>query len=139
MISSSLPARSKLDPSVKGRSRSSTAKPNSSTQLVRRSTGPLAVAPTLEHFDLIALTFQALSDATRLRIIWALAAGEQSVTQLVLSLGVSQPAVSHHLRMLRNLRLVKVRRSGRHSNYVLDDGHIDRLLKEALAHVEEFL
>jgi DNA-binding transcriptional ArsR family regulator len=99
----------------------------------------LAVAPTLEHFDLIALTFQALSDATRLRIIWALAAGEQSVTQLVLSLGVSQPAVSHHLRMLRNLRLVKVRRSGRHSNYVLDDGHIDRLLKEALAHVEEFL
>ena len=52
---------------------------------------------------------------------------------------MSQPAVSHHLRTLRNLRLVKVRRAGRTSFYTLDDEHIDRLLREGIEHVEDLL
>jgi DNA-binding transcriptional ArsR family regulator len=52
---------------------------------------------------------------------------------------MSQPAVSHHLRTLRNLRLVRVRREGRISHYSLDDAHIDSLLREGINHVEDLL
>jgi ArsR family transcriptional regulator len=52
---------------------------------------------------------------------------------------MSQPAVSHHLRTLRNLRLVKVRRDGRTSFYSLDDDHINLLLKEGIEHVEDLM
>jgi DNA-binding transcriptional ArsR family regulator len=52
---------------------------------------------------------------------------------------MSQPAVSHHLRTLRNLKLVKFRREGRETHYSLDDEHIERLLKEGIEHVEDFL
>jgi DNA-binding transcriptional ArsR family regulator len=94
---------------------------------------------SLRRFDLLAETFQALGDPSRLRIVWTLSHGELSVTAVTRILGMSQPAVSHHLRMLRNLKLVKVRRSGRTIFYSLDDEHIDRLLQEGMRHVEDFL
>lgn len=96
-------------------------------------------SPSLEHFELLALTFQALSDPTRLQLIWRLRQGDKSVTQLGEYLGVSQPAVSHHLRMLRTLRLVRVKKVGRVSQYSLDDEHISNLLQEGLIHVKELL
>jgi DNA-binding transcriptional ArsR family regulator len=52
---------------------------------------------------------------------------------------MSQPAVSHHLRTLRNMKLVSVRRDGRTSFYRLDDEHIERLLKEGIEHVKELM
>ena len=90
-------------------------------------------------FFLLAETFQALGDASRVQIIWALAQGELCVGDIAELLEMSQPAISHHLRMLRNLRLVKVRRDGRTSFYSLDDKHIERLLKEGIEHVEDLI
>ncbi|MBU6375514.1 MAG: helix-turn-helix domain-containing protein [Bdellovibrionales bacterium] len=92
-----------------------------------------------ELFTLLASTFQALGDSSRVQIVWALSKGEFSVGDIAVLLEMSQPAVSHHLRMLRNLRLVKVRRSGRTSFYSLDDDHITRLLHEGIEHVEDLL
>lgn len=90
-------------------------------------------------FLLLAETFQALGDSSRVQIVWALSKGELCVGDLAGLLEMSQPAVSHHLRTLRNLKLVRVRRDGRTSYYSLDDQHIDRLLKEGIEHVEDLL
>ena len=90
-------------------------------------------------FLLLAETFQALGDSSRIQIVWALSKGELCVGDLAELLSISQPAVSHHLRMLRNLHLVHVRRSGRTSYYSLDDIHINRLLKEGIEHVEDLI
>ena len=91
-------------------------------------------------FLLLAETFQALGDSSRVQIVWALSQGsELSVGKIAEILDMSQPAVSHHLRTLRNLRLVRVRRDGRTSFYTLDDDHINSLLKEGIEHVEELL
>ena len=88
---------------------------------------------------LLAETFQALGDSSRIQIVWALSHGELSVGKLAEILEMSQPAVSHHLRTLRNLKLVRVRRDGRTSYYSLDDAHINHLLKEGIEHVEDIL
>ncbi|MEK6705398.1 MAG: metalloregulator ArsR/SmtB family transcription factor [Bdellovibrionota bacterium] len=90
-------------------------------------------------FDLLASTFQSLGDSSRIRIVWALSHGELCVSDIAGLCEMNQPAVSHHLRTLRNLRLVKVRRDGRVLYYSLDDRHIDRLLTEGIKHVEDFL
>ncbi|MEK7220494.1 MAG: metalloregulator ArsR/SmtB family transcription factor [candidate division NC10 bacterium] len=58
-------------------------------------------------------------------------------TDLAALLDMTSPAVSHHLRILRTLRLVKVRRRGRMAYYSLDDAHIERLFRMGLEHVEE--
>lgn len=87
----------------------------------------------------LAETFQALGDSSRIQIVWLLAHGEQDVGTLAKHLKMSQPAVSHHLRTLRNLRLVRIRKIGRNSVYKLDDEHINHLLKEGITHVEDFL
>lgn len=87
----------------------------------------------------LAETFQALGDSSRVQIVWALSRGEHSVGEIANLLSMSQPAISHHLRTLRNLKLVKVRRDGKTSYYSLDDEHIDRLLKEGMEHVEDLL
>lgn len=88
-------------------------------------------------FYLLAETFQALGDTSRVQIIWALSHGELCVGDIAELLKMSQPGVSHHLRTLRNLRLVKVRREGRISHYSLDDEHINSLLHEGIRHVED--
>ncbi len=90
-------------------------------------------------FLLLAETFQALGDSSRIQIVWALSQGELSVGHLSELVGMSQPAVSHHLRTLRNLKLVRVRKAGRTSFYSLDDEHIENLLKEGMSHVRDFL
>ena len=92
-----------------------------------------------KRFLLLAETFQALGDSSRVQIVWLLAREEHNVGDIARVLGMSQPAVSHHLRTLRNLKLVKVRRDGRTSHYSLDDVHIERLLKEGIKHVEDLL
>ena len=94
---------------------------------------------TKKMFVLLAETFQALGDSSRVQIIWLLSQNEHNVGNIARKLSMSQPAVSHHLRTLRNLRLVKVRRDGRTSYYSLDDLHIDRLLQEGIKHVEDLL
>jgi len=93
------------------------------------------VAP--EAVQGLAETFSALGDPTRVRILDALSHGELCVCDLAAVLGVSQSAVSHQLRLLRSIRLVRPRRDGRIVFYSLDDQHIMAIFKQTLQHVEE--
>ena len=92
-----------------------------------------------KNAQLLAETFQALSDPTRVQLVHLLSKRECFVSDLAKQLSMSQPAVSHHLRTLRNLHLVRVRREGNLSFYSLDDDHIDRLMNEGILHVEDLL
>ncbi len=83
----------------------------------------------------LAETFRALSDTTRVRIVSALRQTELCVGDLARCLNMEQSAVSHQLRLLRQLRLVRARRQGRHVYYALDDEHIHGLFLQGLDHV----
>ncbi len=99
-----------------------------------------AVAGTLASNDKISElteTFRLLGDATRLKIILALQQEELCVCDLASVLGVTRSAVSHQLRLLRGLRLVKVRRAGKIAYYSLNDFHISALIQMALEHANE--
>ena len=85
----------------------------------------------------LADTFSALGDPTRVRILDVLSHGELCVCDLAAVLGLSQSAVSHQLRLLRSIRLVKPRREGRIVFYSLDDQHIISIFKQTLQHVQE--
>jgi len=85
----------------------------------------------------LAETFKMLGDTTRVRILDALARTEVPVCDLANVLGLTQSAVSHQLRLLRSMRLVKSRRDGRHIYYTLDDDHILDLFEQGLEHVQE--
>ncbi len=83
----------------------------------------------------VAELFKALSDPTRVRIIGLLAHAELCVGDLARFLEMTQPAVSHQLRVLRNLRIVRGRKAGRHVYYTLMDDHIRDLFDQGLAHI----
>ena len=85
--------------------------------------------------DRLAELFGALSHSTRLRIISVLLHGELNVQQISESVGMSHSAVSHQLRGLRQLRIVRVRKQGRLAIYCLDDTHIAELFLRGLDHV----
>ena len=102
---------------------------------------PLAVGIVREHeiddatTARMAETFKALADPTRVRILHALSHAELCVRDLALLLGMSESAVSHQLRMLRNLHIVRSRRDGKLVFYTLDDDHVIRLFQLSLEHV----
>jgi ArsR family transcriptional regulator len=85
----------------------------------------------------LAETFKLLGDATRVRILDAISRSELCVCDIARLLGLSESAVSHQLRLLRGMRLVRPRREGRMIFYALDDQHIVRLFEQGLEHVEE--
>ena len=85
----------------------------------------------------LAETFKVLGDTTRVRILDALARTELCVQDIARLLGLSESAVSHQLRLLRGMRLVRPRRAGRMVYYSLDDHHIVGLFEQGLDHVEE--
>lgn len=89
------------------------------------------------EIDALAETFQVLASPTRLRLIEALTRGEMCVCDLAAVSGVSQSAVSHHLRMMRALRLVRYRKESRMAYYRLDDAHIETVFRMGLEHVRE--
>lgn len=84
----------------------------------------------------LADLFKAMGDPNRVRILYALSKAELCVCDLSALLNMSQSAVSHQLRLLRNMRLVKYRRQGRMVFYSLDDDHIYRLFAEGLNHID---
>lgn len=88
------------------------------------------------HLILIVETFQALADPTRARILYALTEHTLCVRDLAIVVGVSESAVSHHLRFLRDRRLVKSRRAGTTIYYSVDDQHVAALFREADYHVD---
>ena len=85
----------------------------------------------------LAETFRTLGDPTRVRMLDALSHGELCVCDLAALVRMSESAVSHQLRLLRNLRLVKPRREGRMVFNALDDRHIISLFRQGLRHVQE--
>lgn len=82
----------------------------------------------------IAEFFSILSESTRLKIIIALREGEKSVSELVEELGMSQSAISHQLRILRQGRVVKYRKDGKRVLYSLDDEHVTKIIDQAIEH-----
>ena len=85
----------------------------------------------------LAETFKLLGDPTRVRILDVLSKAELCVCDIASMLGSSESAVSHQLRLLRSMRLVRARRDGRLVFYALDDQHIVNLFQEGLRHVQE--
>ncbi len=82
-------------------------------------------------------TFKALSDPTRLKMLLAFSQEELCGCDLVELLGITKSAISHQLRILKNLRIVKYRREGKQIFYSLDDDHVKTLINQSLSHVEE--
>ncbi len=83
----------------------------------------------------LADLFSALSDPTRLRIISVLLEAELNVGEIASRLEMTESAVSHQLRGLRQLRLVRSRKNGRQVYYALDDDHVEKLYRLGLDHV----
>ena len=81
--------------------------------------------------------FRVLGDETRTKILYLLAQQRLCVCDIAMVLEMTLPAVSHHLRLLKALRLVKYSREGKMVFYSLDDGHILNLIREAQAHFAE--
>ncbi|MGG4483544.1 ArsR/SmtB family transcription factor [Paenibacillus illinoisensis] len=80
--------------------------------------------------------FKAFSDPTRLRIIDALLQKELCVHDLTVLLDMGQSAISHQLRSLRNMRIVKRRKEGKTVYYSLDDTHIEQIFLQTLQHIK---
>jgi len=96
--------------------------------------------PTLldEHIAAhVAELFRAFSDTTRVRIVSALISRELNVGAIAIALGISESAISHHLRGLRQMRLVQSRRDGKEVYYRLTDEHIIALFQQGVKHVRE--
>ena len=98
------------------------------------------ISPTRTALDertsaLLAEIFSALSDPSRIRIISALTEGEMNVGSLAEIVGISESAISHHLRGLRQMRIVRARKEGRQVFYALEDEHIADLYQRSLEHV----
>ena len=87
--------------------------------------------------EALAETFRVLGDPTRVRIIEVLSGGELCVCDIASLVAISESAVSHQLRLLRNMRLVRARRAGRQVYYTIDDQHILSLFQQGLRHVTE--
>jgi ArsR family transcriptional regulator, zinc-responsive transcriptional repressor len=96
-------------------------------------------APTraLDEYAEAAELFSALSAPARIAIVHLLTSSSRTVGEMVEALGLSQPLVSQHLRVLRAARLVRGDREGRSVVYTLTDEHVSHVLLDALRHVEE--
>ena len=90
-----------------------------------------------QELDRLALTYKVLGDPNRLKIVMALRNVEMCVCDLAAFTGLSDSAVSHQLRRLKDLALVKNRREGQIIYYSLDDEHVERILTIGLEHINE--
>ena len=88
--------------------------------------------PAAEEIQELAEVFRQLSDGSRLRIFWILCHGEVCVANLSALVGMSSPAVSHHLRILKDAGLITSRREGKEVYYRAAEGPKTQLLHEAL-------
>ncbi len=84
----------------------------------------------------LAEFFSALSDTSRVRIISALMHGEMNVGSLAKIVDLSESAVSHQLRGLRQMRMVRARKEGRQVFYSIDDDHVTELFQRGLEHIQ---
>ena len=97
----------------------------------------LEVMPTDEELQSLADFFRIFGDSTRIRILYALSQSELCVCDIASLLGMGQSAISHQLRILKQMRLVKFRREGKSVLYSLADGHIETILAKGMEHIGE--
>jgi ArsR family transcriptional regulator len=93
--------------------------------------------PPEEELQDLADFFKVFGDGTRLKILFVLLSGEMCVYDIAMVLGMSQSAISHQLRVLKQMDLVKNRREGKTIFYSLADSHIVTILSQGLDHIEE--
>ena len=92
---------------------------------------------SVRELERLSLTYRVLGDPNRLKIVMALRNVEMCVCDLAAFTGLSESAVSHQLRRLKDLALVKRRRAGQIIYYSLDDDHVAKLLRVGLEHIRE--
>ena len=94
-----------------------------------------AVMPDEEKLYDLAELFKVFGDSTRIKIIYALFASEMCVCDMANLLGMSQSAISHQLRILKQAKLVKFRKDGKVVYYSLDDEHVQNIFDQGFAHI----
>ena len=103
-------------------------------EIVEKVRGKIPGEDTL--YDLTEL-FRIFADSTRIRILYVLLESEMCVCDIAVLLGMTQSAISHQLRALKNARLVKSRRDGKTVFYSLTDDHVKTIIDQGLEHVSE--
>ena len=93
--------------------------------------------PNEETISRLSDVFKIFSDPTRLRILWVLFDDEKCVAEICEALGMTQSAISHQLKGLKDARLVTARRDGKNTFYSLADEHIGRIIEQVLIHINE--
>ena len=93
--------------------------------------------PEGEELQSLTNLFKAFGDSTRIRILYVLFRSEMCVCDLAGTLDMSQSAISHQLRLLKQLNLVSTRREGKTVFYSLADGHIETIMNQGMEHVRE--
>lgn len=85
----------------------------------------------------LAEVFKVFGDSTRIRILWALDEAEMCVCDIAALLNMTQSAISHQLRILKQAKLVRNRKEGKVVYYSLDDEHVRLIFDQGLAHINE--
>ena len=98
---------------------------------------PNTALPTDEEVYYLAELFKVFADSTRIKILYAISEQELCVMDICQALNMSQSSISHQLRVLKQSRLVKVRRDGRTIYYSLADHHVQTMLSQGMEHVTE--
>ena len=93
--------------------------------------------PDIEILFELADLFKVFGDSTRLRVMVTISDSERSVTEIAESLNMEQSTISHQLRVLRQNKLVRVRRDGKQMYYSLDDDHVKRIIEMGMDHILE--
>ena len=103
-------------------------------EIIRRVRGQM---PNEDYLYDLAELFRIFGDSTRIRILYVLFEAEMCVCDIAQLLGMTQSAISHQLRSLKNARLVKARREGKTVFYSLADEHVKTIINQGLEHVRE--
>ena len=90
-----------------------------------------------EMIENLTEVFKIFGDSTRIKILWNLFDSEICVAEIAEKTGMSQSAVSHQLRLLKQARLIKARRNGKNTFYSLDDEHVKKIIEQVMIHVME--
>ena len=93
--------------------------------------------PSEETLKELADFYKVFGDATRVKILFVLLQAEMCVCDLAETLGMTQSAISHQLRVLKQMKLVKNRREGKTVHYSLADGHIQNIISQGMEHILE--
>lgn len=101
-----------------------------------RVAAALSIMPADQNLADIAAIFKAMGEPSRLKILFALSAGELCVDHIVSAVGGNQSAVSHQLKVLKDNRILRARRDGKNVLYSIADGHIMTIIQMAKEHID---